>query len=329
MRYYTFSNYINAETLRKGLSRLDKILSHIPTRTLSPQSTSKIKKGDWLFFTEENSLKYFQNSPEFIFLPKTFPIPIDDKFAFSEFLTHAEELPLPYAPIKNFHPGEIIDFPLCIKPKQSWDNNKKSPRGFICQGPQDFETATLTIKEEYPHYEEVFFIQKYIPIPPESCFSTCGFFDHSNQRRNCILTVQRVLNKNKGLSTGSIVKTIPNPPNLLTRTNAVLNKLKYTGPFELEFLLDKEKKLYFILELNTRFWMQHAIFLEAYDNCLIKRYLNLDSEGDWTEGLEYKPVIWINKIELIKSLTTFNFQNVLTFIKTIRNAFKEKHLIIS
>src|SRR5690606_33114421 len=99
-------------------------------------------------------------------------------------------------------------------------------------------------------------------------YSTCGFFDAADPQRNAIIVTRRVLSAGGTIGTAAIVETLEDPAGLIGRTENILAQMGFQGPFELEFLYDDDTGKYYVLELNPRFWMQHGLFVDAYDNLL-------------------------------------------------------------
>ena len=146
-----------------------------------------------------------------------------------------------------------------------------------------------------------FFLQEWLGDLHCRVISVCGFHDSKNSRRNLVAVVERIASHTEGLSCSAAVQTIEDQWQLVDKTTAILNSLDFTGPYELEYLIVGEREL--VLELNPRFWMQHAIFLNN-GNGLIKRYLNLDTERD-REIHKINNVIWIDGLHLVLSIMRF------------------------
>jgi predicted ATP-grasp superfamily ATP-dependent carboligase len=121
---------------------------------------------------------------------------------------------------------------------------------------------------------EDFLIQEF--MPEADVISTCGFFDTLNHSRNLFLTTRKLLGLGGRLTTGVVVETIPDPGGLASRTAAILDALRYRGPFEMEFVEGRRRGMYHVLELNMRFWMQHGLFIDGCGNRLLERYLDRD-----------------------------------------------------
>ena len=121
--------------------------------------------------------------------------------------------------------------------------------------------------------------------------------------------MERIASHTKGLSCSAAVQTIVDEWLLIDSTTNILNKLDFIGPYEMEYLIVNGRAL--VLELNPRFWMQHAIFLKT-GNGLIKRYLGQDTHKDHLIS-KINNVIWIDGLHLIFSI----FQLRINFIAFI------------
>jgi hypothetical protein len=80
----------------------------------------------------------------------------------------------------------------------------------------------------------------------------------------------------------------------------------------------------FVLELNPRFWMQHALFLSS-GNGLIKRYIGLDNEHD-RKITVLDDMVWVDGLHLIKAIVTVDF----SFVHLVARKFfaKDKKVLI-
>jgi hypothetical protein len=100
-----------------------------------------------------------------------------------------------------------------------------------------------------------------------------------------------VLGYSAGASSSAVVATVSDPGGLVERTRSILDRLDFTGPFELEFL--EHEGWHYVIELNPRLWLQHGIFT-PYGNGLIKRCLDADSEADWSEEELPRNALWVD-----------------------------------
>lgn len=319
MKYVVFSNHVNAWTIKKGLKKLGKELEvYTPNlkNNIIKHTVSHIPKNSTLFFTEENNLKNYINSFEYKFYPRSFPsVILDDKFEFANFLYSINEIAIPYTDINS-----ALQYPFFLKAKHSWKNDEKLPRGYICENEDDLNENIVKLKEQNFSCEW-FFKQKLLTSPLENNISVSGFFDHRNSKRNVMLVTKKVFGSEKKITTGVAVETIVDPNNLIDRTKNILINLNYTGPFEMEFFYERSDNKYYVLELNPRFWMQHGIFIEHYQNAIIKRYLNIDQTNDWFENgvAPFKKIIWIDNLFYLNSILRGNKEYV-NFIRRLEGS---------
>ncbi|CAM2778769.1 hypothetical protein HAHI6034_00870 [Hathewaya histolytica] len=319
MKYFIHSDYVNAWTVKKGLEKLDKELINTGENDrLLVRREEKIEKGDWIFFTEEKSLKKYVNKGTYKFYPQTLEEKLlDNKYEFGKFLEYIGELAIPY----TINEEEVEEFPVFFKCKYSWKNGEKKPRGYIVKTREEINKLKKDLINKGENLEDYFF-QKLLKSPPENNISVSGFFDYENNKRNVTIVTKKTLGEEGKIATGCIVETIEDPINLKERTFDILSSMKYKGPFELEFFYEEADDLYYVLELNPRFWMQHGIFVDKYDNALIKRYLNLDTEEDWKKDNVYKKVVWINNLFYFKDKMKSNRER-LSIYKEVKNKNKD------
>jgi hypothetical protein len=329
MRYVVFGNYINPWTIARGLRRLGLRADCIaPEPGMLSPTLHAPAPGDALFFAEEDSLLRFLNAPnsdEYHFYPHETAIPPDDKLAFSRFLSSIEEKPVPFWELngnphpnpqeggsKASHPHSSPQegggvFPFILKARHSWLNGKKLVRGSVCHNRNEYENALWRMEAEGLPLE-LFFLQKFVPGSVEANLSVSGFFDCRNLKRNLMIITRKRLGDGGLLNTGAIVEIVHDPACLLQRTERILSALHYRGPFELEFLYDAQEDTYYVLELNMRFWMQHGLFIEGYENRLLNYYLEMDTPGDWLEGgTPYQPMVWLDTVYFWRTLFTLRF----------------------
>ena len=276
------SRYINGWTIYKGILDLntDPALFH-----------------NWSFFTEEDSLRQAIQNKSCLFKPKIAQKVVDDKLELYYFLISIGESPVP-----SYSIDTCIEYPIYLKAKHSWMNGKKLPRGWICEDSKFLQEKIQNINENEDLDISYFFFQKRIDHLPIYNISVSGYYDYSNLERNCSIVTRKIMKPSLN-SAGTIIETIQDPRNLVERSYQILSHLKYDGPFELEYLFDKTSNLYYVLELNPRFWMQHSIFLDFFDNAILKRYLNLESLEDYNQGTySFRHIIWIDTIGIFASL---------------------------
>ena len=214
-------------------------------------------KNDLIIWTNEE-FKYKIN--ELNFLPHHIIFPIDDKYEFSKYIITYDEIPIPfYINLKNLSDNKNY----VLKTKSSVCDNrlrgKKLTKKELCYMEINFN--------EY-------FIQDFIDNGVLNT-SICGFFNYIDNNLNILLTVKKIVGYGTDLNfpCGAVVKTCDDNNILFNRTIKLLNNLQYNGPFELEFIFDKIKNVYYICELNPRFWMQNSIFNFNNENMIVQRYI--------------------------------------------------------
>ena len=304
MNCVTFTNWINAWSMRQGLRRLGCTLSTADPGFLVGGNSARPVAGDVLLFTEEASLQRYLGNENFRFLPRQFPGELfDNKFAFGEFARMHGIAPLPQWP----SPGEMPSdsYPVVLKSRHSWQKDVKIPRGWVCRSEADLrrarqEAAALKLAPE------LFFVQKWLAVEAADNFSVCGFWDAVDPVRNLVCVVRRLAGYEGGLSSSAAVTVVPDPSDLVARAGKLLDAIGYEGPFEVEFL--HAEGAFHVLELNPRFWMQHGLFVAA-GNGLLKRYLGLDTAEDRGRGVPAHQT-WVDGMWLVRNAATLRWKAI-------------------
>ncbi|MEX0642672.1 MAG: hypothetical protein WD468_08215 [Pirellulales bacterium] len=297
MKHLVFTNSFNAAAIARGLALLGRTLeSTVPPPGLVTSAGRPPHPGDTLFFTEERSLKQYAGDNRFSRWPRASVLIIDDKLQFATCLRARNERPVPFSASLD----QPAMFPVALRAKHSWLNGQPLPRGFVCHSPQQLAAAFRKLDQRgLPR--NAFFLQRYL-LGTNNGYSTCGFFDSCEPRRCAILVTHRALATGTGLQSGAIVETIDDPGGLVARTEQILSAMQYAGPFELEFLRSQDGQ-FFVLELNPRFWMQHGLFIDFFENVLLRRYVD---EHDATPfvggGRAMQPIVWLNTWYFVQSL---------------------------
>lgn len=305
MRGNTFTSYSNAYGLFIGSKDLGLSLTVADGKPIFPIPVNRhADLGEWLLFTEEASLgKALRGEIRGKFHPKNFPENLlDDKWALAAWLAHRPHLTAGLTQW-DLAAASSATFPCLLKAKKSWQGAEKMPRGWICESAADLkEKLENAQKMGFP--ADSFFIQEWLGDSFCRVLSVCGFHDHRAPERNLVAVVERIAAHNKGLSCSSAIETIDDEWCLIEKASAILNALEFTGPYELEFLENKNRVC--VLELNPRFWLQHSIFLKT-KNGVIKRYLGTEDATDRTEKI-LRNVTWFDGVELMKSVLLGDFK---------------------
>jgi hypothetical protein len=324
MKVLISSSYVNAYSLWVGLKRL--LISGYtvdPCPTFPIPSVDILENIDYFFFTEEASLRKAL-SGDFAgrFLPTKFPMELlDDKWAFTNWLDWNLSC------IKglkqwSFEDIDLVEYPCLLKAKHSWVGEQKLPRGWLCNDRDDLVGAVQSLRSKGFKADD-FFLQKWLGYEDCRVISVCGFHDSENHARNLVAVVERIASHTQGLSCSAAVETISDEWGLVRSSEKILDALDFVGPYELEFLV--VGATWYVLELNPRFWMQHALFLPS-GNGLIKRYIGLDDEHD-RKIKRISGMVWVDGLHLIKAVLTFD----LSFIDLVaRKLFlvKKKKVLV-
>ena len=322
MRGIVFSSHINAYALHVGTHKLGIKLT---TTDINPNFSIPYYKSkepeDWLFFTEEDSLKRaLKGIEKGKFFPSNFPLELlDNKWTFGEWLKKNNCL-TPGLLQWSIFKREDINYPCVCKAKHSWNESVKLPRGWICRSEQELNICTENLIKKGFNLKH-FFLQEWLGDSHCRLISVCGFHDSEDDSRNLTAVVERIASYSDGLSCSSALETIEDEWNLINKTASILDRLKFTGPFEMEFIINNSH--IFVLELNPRFWMQHSIFLTK-GNGVIKRYLKMDENLD-REQKSINRIIWIDGLYLLRSISLLKL-NFLWMV--IRKYFERKKEIL-
>lgn len=314
--YRTFSSYINAYTLQVGTARLGFELSTSDHRQefSIPVATRPSTPDDLLFFTEESSLiRALKGELPGRFLPESFPMNLlDDKWTLATWLELRPELakgPRQWA----LSEWEDCELPCLLKARHSWHGSIKLPRGWVCRSRQDVAHHLQWLSRQ-TEWGDLFFFQEWLGDVDCEIVSVCGFHDAKLPARNLRAVVKRIAAHHEGLSSSAAVATVADTWQLGEKATAILDELAYTGPYELEFLVTHDRTL--VLELNPRFWMQHALFLES-GNALITRYIGLDTSDDYGRKIA-ENLVWFDCVHLIFCLCRLRFGLLWLLIRTWR-----------
>lgn len=311
MRATTFTSYSNAYALYIGLKELGVDLSVAQEKTIFPIPQGQSETGDWLFFTEEASLmKALKGQIIGKFHPKGFSERLlDDKWALAAWLAERPNLADGLRQW-SVDKKKVAMFPCLLKAKSSWQDERKMPRGWVCESLVELEKQLEAVRAD-GFREDSFFIQEWLGGLSCRVISVCGFHDNKKAERNLVAVVERIAAHNIGLSCSAAIETIDDDWGVIEKTAAILNEMEFTGPYELEFLVVEDRVC--VLELNPRFWMQHAIFFKA-KNGVLKRYLGIERSEELSEKI-LKNVVWFDGVHLLRSTLMLDFRLLKLLVK--------------
>ncbi len=325
-RYLVFGDFTGQLAIGRGLAALS-----LPVTIVNSCDFGIITPGDWLFFTEESSMEANADRPDVQFLPRDVPFPVDDKVAFARYLQSVEvDLPVPFAEIGP-ELSSPFGYPVVVKGRSSWCMSRRVPRGAVCHTFDELERWLAKAAREGWKTKD-FFLQKFLPDGITNVVSACGFFDWQRPERNAVILCRKLLARGSGFETSAAaVAVVADPSNLYARTQSLMTTLRYTGPFELEFIHD-ESGIPRVLELNARFWMQHGLFVRFFENALIRRYLGHDTESDWQKFrlalTNPAPILWINSFGLLGSLYKRRWGMIRDYVILLLRYFRSGRIML-
>jgi len=300
----THSAWINAWTLRRACAALGVDLRVVVGRRQMPlPRLPEGRAAEWLFFTEERSLAQALAAPvpAARHWPRTFPPALlDDKWAFAEWLAAdpAGTRGLPQWPLAG---SAAARWPLLLKARHSWRGERKLPRGWVCRSAAELEAALARLPAAERGW---YFLQQWFGDAPMRLLSVAGFFDAEDEDRCLACVTERLADYGAGPSSSALLVTIDDDLGLVERAAQMLRRLRYRGPYELEFVVAAGEV--HVLELNPRFWMQHGLFLAA-GNGLVKRYLGVETAADRACRLLPAGLQWVDGFWLFRRLLRGDF----------------------
>lgn len=286
----TYSAWINAWTLQRACTALGVTLKvDVGRREMPLPAVREGELADWQLFTEEAALsRALAGQLKGRFWPQQFPPGLlDDKWAFAEFLAADPAGPqgLPQWPLDA---AEQARWPLLLKGRHSWRGGRKIPRGWVCRNAAELAAQRQRMAAEGLD-DSWFFLQAWLGDAPLRLLSVAGFFDADDEGRNLACVTERLADYGEGPSSSALLATVADDLGLVERAAHVLRRLRYRGPYELEFIAAGDAL--HALELNPRFWMQHGLFL-THGNGVLKRYFGLDGKADHAQRLLPPGLAW-------------------------------------
>ena len=299
----TFTSAANAYAIKAAAAQCGVAVATTDQRPAFPLAVAGNEEAEWLFFTEEASLRRaLLGEIRGRFLPARFPLPLlDDKWAFAAWLTEQQGLP---APLRHWRLDDRDPaFPCVLKARHSWRGMRKLPRGWVCHSRPEL-TQALGELSRAGLDPDWFFLQEWLGDQPCRNLAVCGFHDHDEPARNLSVVLERLRGGPGTLPNSTLAATVLDAGDLTAAAARVLDAIRFTGPFEIEFLATERRVA--LLELNPRFWLQHSIFI-PFGNGLMKRYLGQDTAAD--RAVQSLPAtVWVDGLGLAKSLVRLDFR---------------------
>lgn len=189
----------------------------------------------------------------------------------------------------------MLKYPVLIKPRIS-----SGSRGIKrVEQQSEFKDKYMLVDSIYPKP----YIQQY--IPPSAKYGVCLLFNQESKVKAAF--VQKLV-RQYPLDIGtSVIQESVYYPELIEQSVALMQKIKWQGVAEVEFLVDNEGKPYF-LEINPRFWgcLEMSIIAGVDFPWLLYR---LAVEGDIEDVFDYELGMkcrWLLPGDILHFLTNKN-----------------------
>lgn len=185
--------------------------------------------------------------------------------------------------------------------RRTWVRGRRTPLNRFIRGRAEWD-AMRREGERLGYGPADWCYQEALSLAPGDNVSVCGWHDTADPR---YVATHKVLQFPDRQGNGDVVELIPLLPELATPTRRLLDELRFTGPFELEFVRDSRTGKYCLIELNPRFWMQHPLTGGNLGQALVRRYLGLS--GDAVSNGP-PPLYWVNTTVALNRLLRLDFR---------------------
>lgn len=236
---------------------------------------------------------------------------IFNRYEFYKYIEDNQLAPVPKTISSRENPFDIFGDKFIVRPNNSWEGNIKTPRLSIIDNQEKLDE----IEEEYKSLgmqREMWSYQELLSSINQHNLSVCGWYEETNK---LFVVTRKVLQHPPKTGCGDVIEIVKEYPNtLLEYTDNILRKLKYRGPFEMEFVYDLKSKRYCVIELNPRYWMQHELIEENTNYYLIRK--NLEQECELEVKFDYK--YWINTNQFVFRLLKGRFSLLKYLEKSVK-----------
>jgi len=198
-----------------------------------------------------------------------------DRYAFYRFIEAEEGGPVPRTISGTEDPWRAFPDGFFIRPRLTWKGMKKLERVKPIRTRE--EQAAVSRRWRSQGLDESDWrYQEALSLRPQDNVSISGWHE---QEKRVYAATRHILRHPKDVGNGDVTEMVPITKELKERTATILNALEYTGPFELEFLLDTRNNTYKPIELNPRFWMQHGLIQVITNYEPVRRYVGVATTG--------------------------------------------------
>ncbi len=225
---------------------------------------------------------------------------IFDRYLFYSFVSDLDCITVPKTVEANADPFVLFGDTFVFRFKRSWEDRGKLPSLRIVNGRDELQQIEKSYSGE-GLTQNMWCYQELLSVSDKHNVSVCGW--HDDEFRQYAVT-RKVIQHPPKTGNGDVVETISNfPRELVSATETILSAMQYAGPFEMEFVYDLKARQYKVIELNPRFWMQHALIDRLTGHSLIKRMLG-ESVWDPIPPEKLPHQYWVNGNQMLFRLCT-------------------------
>lgn len=214
-----------------------------------------------------------------------------DRQLFCHFLTSRGLAETPRTIPSSEDPWHAFGDRFLLRVRRSWRGLAKLPRARVVGSRDELAALERGLAAAGLDRQEWCY-QQLLSVAPRHNVSVGGW--HGPGVRE-YLTTRKVLQHPPRTGNGDVCEVVPAMPELDRTTGELLDALAFEGPFELEFVLDASSGRYHVIELNPRFWMQHALVEAATGDGPVRRCLGLPPSAA-PPAPAPPPRYWVNGI---------------------------------
>ncbi|MEW6378719.1 MAG: ATP-grasp domain-containing protein [bacterium] len=198
-----------------------------------------------------------------------------------------------------------IDYPVIIKPLRAADW-RKDRIWKIVKRKAIYCPSEKTLWREYNRFKHInptVLLQEYIEGADDDIYTFCSYCDRHSHVLVSFNTRKRIQRPER-FGTGIVVQSAVN--NEITECSKRLLKfIGFTGTSEIEYKRDPATGIYYLIEINPRFWDQHRLSGSFGINLPLVAYSDLTGKGrPPSSSSKYQPATWIAEDGFIKHFTS-------------------------
>lgn len=232
----------------------------------------------YLFLTHEkyhNILwenKTFLNENNVVFyIGNKHPDTILHKTQFLELVRSKTNIPVPH----SFSTDEIntLNYPVFVKPKSSFvEGVKSSLEKAVIKNSSQLKDYLHHAKMQHVDSSDIE-IQELLSTKTRDNVSISGWYEKGFHQ---FYQTQKILQHPPKRGNGDVVKLMPLNFVLEQQVLQLMSVLNFQGPFEAEFVKERNGEKYKLIEINPRFWMQHGLIEQLSGHLLVARYIDVE-----------------------------------------------------